>query len=175
MHGDPMKRIVALSLFLGIAVASAFARDANADFKKYVAGIIPKIARALESSDVKFFDSISTPDFTEVEGGKSYSKADALKEMKSMKAMVKSTKCTMTMTSAKLVGDKGISEAHGSLHTVMKPDKSGKSHTMDIEFWSKQTWVKSGNGWKMQKLEDTKPSKMKMDGKPMDMSKMGGG
>lgn len=175
MHGDFMKRTIALSLYLSIAVAPAFARDANADFKKFVAGTIPKIAHALETSDVKFFDSISTPDFTEVEAGKTYNKADALSEMKAMSATVKSTKCKMTLTSAKLVGDKGISETHGTIHTVMKPDKSGNSHTMDIEFWSKQTWVKSGNGWKMQKLEDTKPSKMKMDGKPMDMSKMGGG
>lgn len=170
-----MKRLLALISIFAIAATSAMAKDANADFKKYVAGMIPRIARALETTDIKFFDSISTPDFTEVEGGKTYNKADALNEMKTMKATVKSTKCSMTLTSAKVVGDKGISETYGSFHTVMKPDKTGKSHTMDVEFWSKQTWVKSGSGWKMQKLEDTKPSKMKMDGKPMDMSKMGGG
>lgn len=170
-----MKRLLALIPIFALATTAVLAKDPNADFKKFVTSTIPKIARALETSDVKFFDAISTPDFTEIEGGKSYSKADALNEMKTMKATVQSTKCTMTLLSAKVVDGKGISETHGSFHTIMKPDKSGKSHTMDIEFWSKQTWVKSGNGWKMQKLEDTKPSKMKMDGKPMDMSKMGGG
>lgn len=170
-----MKRKFAVLLVLSLAASYAFARDASAEFKKYVSSMMPKILRAIEKCDADFFDKISTSDFTMTEMGRTANKAQSLAEMKQMGQMVKSMKGSMKLLTAKVVDGKGIATTYGKYHSVMKPDQTGKSHTMDLEIWYTETWVKSGNGWKIQKMVATKPGKMLMDGKPMDPSMMGGG
>lgn len=137
--------------------------------------MMPKLVRAFETKDVAFFDRISTADFTEKYMGRTMTKKEAMAQMKTEMASVKAIKCSFKILSAKVMGNTGIAMTAGHMTMTSKPMGKEKSHKMVMDMWEKETWVRSGNGWKIKSLEEAKPMKMMVDGKPMDPSKMGGG
>jgi hypothetical protein len=172
-----LKRILTV-LMLGAVCASAFSFDETADFKKFLDSVIPKLVKAFKTADVKFFETISTADFTETEMGQTVNKKQAMDQMKAMNKMGKVTECSFKVLSAKAANGKGTATTEGHSTMVVKPTKKGdKSHTMKVDMWYVENWVKAGNGWKIKSLtmDPKHPMKMTMDGKPMDPSKMGGG
>ncbi len=168
-----MKKLffILASTSLGI---SAFAADTSAQFRSYLNGMLPKLTKAFDTMDPKFFKAISAPDFTETVGGKTYTKEQAMQQMVQQFAMTKSMKCHFRILSAKASGNTGIAMTAGHFTSVLKPGQDGKTHTLMMDMWEKETWVKTGKGWKIKSLKEAKPPKSTMDGHPFDPSKMGG-
>ena len=96
--------------------------------------------------------------------------------MEQMKANMSAMKCTSAVAKLVTLKEKGntatSTESHVMKGTTMGADK--KSHTMSFSGMSTNTYVKVGKDWKMSRMSWGK-STMMMDGKAMDMSKMGGG
>jgi len=138
--------------------------------------MVPKLERAFETRDLKFFNAISTPDFVDKEMGSAMTKAQAMEQMKMMFQMAKSINCHFNVMSTSVAGNNATLKASGHIVTVMKPQgpKDKKTHTMVIDMWTKETWVKAGTTWKIKMLEEAKPAKMTMDGKPYNPSMAAG-
>ena len=170
-----MRRIAVLAC-AAIVCAGAYSRDANSDFKMFLMKLLPKAKRAFETKDVGFFDKMSTADFSESMGDKTSTKAQSMAEMKRWFGMSSNIKCSFKLLSAKADGSMGTATFADHMTFNMKPQKKGdKMHKVVMDMWEKQTWVRSGKGWKLKMIGQMKPMKMWMDGKPMDPSKMGGG
>ncbi len=149
------------SLLFCLSLPSAASAD---EFGAFVKVNVPKIAKAIEKADANFFDAITTPDFTETTGGRVVRKARALVEMRLEFNMMKSASCKIDLLSAKSVGTSGTSLTHIKMSSVTKPGKDGKSHSMAIESWGQQTWVKKGTTWKLKSIVETKEPRMWLDG-----------
>jgi len=158
---------------LGGAMLSSFAaaRDTDSEFKAFMKATIPKLEKAFDTMDLGFFDKISTADFTDKANGQQTKKAEMLAQMKQQFAMTKTLKSNFKLLSTKASGNTGVAMTWAKATMTTKPQGKEKSHTMVVEMWEKQTWVRDGKSWKIKLLEATKPVKMTMDGKP---SKMGG-
>jgi ketosteroid isomerase-like protein len=163
----------ALMLAVLAAVTMAFA-DSAADFRKFMRAEGPKVMKAFKNKDIKYFENTSTSDFTYKEFGKpASSKKDSLAGMQMMFGMMQSIDPSFTMHTVKVSGNTATVTLTSRMKgKMMGPDK--KTHKMDATTYEKETWVKQGNTWKLKKIEETKKSKMLMDGKPFDPSKMGG-
>ncbi|GEM_PF-1352171 len=160
----------------GALFCFAFAAlDQLSEFKSFVTAMNMKIAKAFDNKDTKFFDSISTPDFTIVERGQTINRRQAMDEMKHQFAQTKTMTCSIKVLSVKLNGNTGTvaTQGHAIIHPKNMNPKDKKDHVITMDFWETQTWVKSGKTWKISKLVETKPSKMMMDGKPMAANGMG--
>lgn len=170
-----MKRTTITVLAATAAFASAFAGSADSDFKAFLQQELPKAEKAFNTKDIGYFERMSTSDFTEKEMGKTYNKAQSIAEMKSMASMTKTMKCKFKVLSAKTSGNTGIAMVSGHMECTTGPMSKGdkKNHSMVMDMWEKQTWVRDGKGWKMKGLEETKPMKLIMDGKSADPTKVG--
>ena len=103
-------------------------------------------------------------------------RSDAMMQMKSQFAMSQSMRTHFTLVSAKASGDTGVATVSGAATITMKPGKDGKAHTVSIQMQEKETWIKSGGGWKIKMLEVIKPPQVTaMDGRPMSMGGPGRG
>lgn len=162
-----MKKGLMIASVLATICATAPAFDASQSFKSFVQSMLPKLENAFRTKDAKYFETISTADFTEKGMGKTYNKKQSMAEMKSMYAQSKSINCSFKLLSTKVTGKLGIATTSAHMVAVMKPMKKGdKSHRLVMDMVQKETFVRQGGGWKVKMIEDSKPSKMTMDGKP---------
>jgi hypothetical protein len=169
-----MKRTMMIGL-AAMAAASAFSYDATKDFKSFLMRTMPKVEKAFLKGDTTFFDKISTDDFTDTEMGQTMNKKQSMAQMKQGMAMMKPSVCDLKLLSCSVKGGVGMAQTMMHMVATMMPMKKGdKAHKMVMDMWENETWVKSGSGWKIQKIAQAKPMKMTMDGKPADPSKMGG-
>lgn len=170
-----MKRAIIILCAASLA-GNAFSADGNSDFKRFMLRTIPKLERAFDHKDLSFFEKISTADFTETEMGQTYTKAQSMSQMKAGNNQAKSIHAKFKLLTSSVSGNTAMAMTFGHITTVMKPHgPKDKAHRMSMDMWGKETWVRSGKSWMIQKLEEAKPSKMTMDGKAIDPSKMGGG
>ncbi len=171
-----MKKLLTTIVGCALLSVNAFSLDRNSEFKAFMMKMLPRVDKAIETKNYKFFEAISAPDFTETDMGKTFNRKQAMAQMKQEMSTVKSSTCKFKLLSSNVSGNVGNANTFGSMTMVIKPMKKGdKNHTMHMDVWMKETWVKSGNGWKIQHLEEAKPSKVTRDGKPFDPSKMMGG
>lgn len=168
-----MKRFVPIALAAAALTTAALAKDANSDFKKFLVQFFPKLEKAFAKMDAAFFDKVTTPDFTETMMGQTMTKQQSLANMKQQSQMMESCKAKFKLLSAKVVNGKGIAASKGSFVMVMKPMSQGAAkQTMTIDMQTQETWVRSGGTWKLQRLVEVGKSKMTMNGKPFDPTKM---
>lgn len=164
-----------LILCVASLAATSLAADANSDFKRFMRRMMPQMERAFNRKDVVYLDKISTSDFTDTAMGRTMSKAESLKEMKVAYAQAKSVRAKFKILAMSASGNSGVAMTSGHVVMITKPrGGKDKSHRMVMDVWEKQTWIRSGKTWKIQKNEQTKPTKSTVDGKPFDPSKMGG-
>lgn len=136
-----------------------------------------KVTAALKSKDLAKFKQLVLPnitkDFKHVEYGQTMTFDEMYNQMKQSFAMIDKVKdVSVKFVSIKETGNTGKSVAKHRMVTTMKgPDK--KTHVMVFEGTSNDTYVKVNGAWKMSRMEWSN-NKMTMDGKPMDMSQMGG-
>ncbi|MBI5706332.1 MAG: nuclear transport factor 2 family protein [Armatimonadetes bacterium] len=171
-----MRKLV--TIFTAVAVcASAMAFDESADFGKFLKGFMPKLEKAFAKMDVKFFEDWTTDDFTETMMGRTSTKKESMANMRMQLMATKSMTAKFKVLSSKAAKGTGISMTHGVIAMFTKPTEQDKvSHKWEMEVWEKQTWAKVGNVWKLKRLEEAKPLKMKVDGKAIDPKQaMGGG
>ena len=148
----------------------------SADLKSEVTAMNNKVTAAMMKGDMKTLESVMkggvTADFMYVEGGKSMNFSQMWTTMKASMSSMKCTMATAKMSGLKEKGKMGTGmESHHMMGTMMGKDK--KTHKMSFDGTSTNTYVMVGKSWKMSKMAWGK-STMMMDGKPLDMSKMGG-
>ena len=160
-------------IFAAAAVAAAPSSASAQSFEKYYKSYLRKMVKAFETGDVKFFDAISTADFTEKTPEGTKDKASSLSNMKQQFAMTQKMTCKAKPISVKSSGSKATAVVAMKADMVIKaPD--GKSHTLSMELTETENWVKLGSAWKIKSLVEPKPSKATMDGKKIDPSMLGG-
>lgn len=165
-----------MKLFSVIVVGVSFAAISSADLKSEINSMNSKIHVAMKKGDMKSLHSIMksgvTKDFKYIEDGKTMTFDQMFEQMKGSMAMMKLTNATTKVVSVKEKGTMGSSvEKHVMAGTMTGPDK--KTHKMSFSGMSTNTYTKVGKAW-MLKVMSWGKSEMMMDGKPMDMSKMGG-
>ncbi len=149
----------------------------NADLRSDINAMNLKIGKAMVKGDMKALDAMFKPgmtkDFKYEEGGKTMTYDQMMAQMKASMSAMKCTSAVAKLVTLKEKGNMGTStESHVMTGTMTGgPDK--KLHKVSFSGMSTNTYVKVGKMWKMSKMSWGK-STMMMDGKPMDMSKMGG-
>ena len=149
----------------------------SADLKSDVTSISSKVTGAIMKGDMKSLESVMrsivTADFKYVEGGKTMT-FDQM--WKPMKASMSGIRCTMAKSTVSGLKEKGNMatgvETHHMMGTMIGADK--KSHKLTVDGTSTNTYMMVGKSWKMSKRV-TGENKMTIDGKTIDMAKMGGG
>lgn len=167
------KLAIRAGIMAGLATISVAAFAFAGEFKKFIMAETPKGFRAFQMKNLAYFQNVSTDDFVYVGmGGQKQGKKESMASLKQMfdqaKTIVAGGRVKSTTENAK----GGAVEMESSYDILLKPGKDGKTHRMQVQSWTRETWVQVGNAYKVQKIEDLKPSKMMMDGKPMAMPKM---
>lgn len=173
-----MSRIRAAVAIVVVAVgALALARpNATAEFKKFLDKEGPNVMKAFKNKDIKYFERMSTSDFTYKEFGKpATNKKDSLAGMQMMFGMMKTIDASYTLQSVKVNGNSATVLLTSRIKGVTKADpRTKKEHKMDATTYEKETWVRNGKSWKLKSIVETKQSKMLMDGKPFHPAMAGG-
>ena len=161
-----------------MATLFAFTSVAMADLKSEITTYNKKMEQVFLKNDFKTFAKLTkevcTKDFKYIEGGKSMNYDQMLAMMKGSFSggMGKVTKAETKVVSAKEKGNTGTSKVIYTM--VMTSKEGGKTHVTKMVGNVENTYRKEGGKWKTS-IMDWKDTKMTVDGKPMDMSKMGGG
>jgi len=144
---------------------------ARADDKKEIEAGYKKLENAIISRSVDGVMSVGTPDFSMKMGGMVMSAQQVKSQMKMNFDMMKTApKFTMTIRTMDIKKNSAevLSTGIMSADIVDTPGmfgKKGSKHKLTDEQTSKDTWVKTGNSWKM-KVTETVSEKMTLDGKP---------
>jgi len=161
------------TLTMGLAVSS-LAFDAVSDFKAYLKKFEAGVVKAFATKNHKFFETISTPDFTYTDAsGRKMTKKESIAQMKGMFDSMGPAKASFKSSGHAVKGNTATANYVG--HFVMSqkgPD--GKAHKLEMTSYTKETYKKVGAKWLVHSMVETKPGKMTMDGKPFDPSQMGG-
>ena len=166
--GYLMKNNAALvSVLAALAVLPCLASAQS--FERYYKAILPRMVRSLETGDVKFFDAISTPDFTEKGPDETRNKAQAMDAMSKQFALMKKLTCKVRPISVKSMGSKATVVVWMRSDIVLE-DQHHKPHTLIVETTEAETWVKTDSIWRIKTMTQSKPSKMTMDGKSINRS-----
>ena len=164
-----------MKLFSVILVGVSFAAISSADLKSEINSMNSKIHAAMKKGDMKSLGMIMkagvTKDFKYIEDGKTMTFDQMFEQMKGSLSMMKLTKASTQVVSVKEKGTMGTSvEKHVMAGTMTGPDK--KTHKVSFSGVSTNSYTKAGKAW-MLKVMSWGKSEMLMDGKPVDMSKMG--
>lgn len=160
--------VVALATFAGSAAV------ARADDKSEIRSLYAKARQAFMKRDVNGVIALGTADFSEKEKDGKVFTADQSKQMMEQQfAMIKSVKsCTMKADKITVKGKSATVVSSFSMLATMV-DKMGQMgpkgnvHTMKDSGTSKDTLVKTPQGWKM-KTRETLSESAALDGKPFN-------
>lgn len=172
VESPPMKAItVSLTLVGLVAFASADS------LKEQINASGVKIGNAMKKKDMKAFEKIVkagvTSDFKYIENGQSMTFDQMFQMMKSSFTMMdKVTTAENKILSLKESGKSATAKVRHTMAGTMKL-QDNKVHKFTMTGVSHDTYKKVGKEWKMS-IMDWKESKMTMDGKPFDPTKMGG-
>lgn len=170
-----MLRIVTLTTGCALFGAAALAFGPDEDYAKFMKAELPKLEKAFNTKDIGYFQKNSTDDFVSKENGRTMNKKESLAQMKQMFGMAQAIKTNFKVVSSSVKGNLGTAMVEGDAILHMKPMKAGeKGQTWQIHMWEKEVWQKVGKTWKMKSIEQSKPPTMKIDGKVVDPTKMGG-
>jgi hypothetical protein len=122
----------------------------------------------------KLVESNVAPGFRHIENGRSIDFKTMVSMVKQSFAMFKKvTRSDTVLISLKEKGDRAVAvTSHVMAGTVSGPDH--KPHTMSFSGRTTDTYVKKGGKWLLSSMDWGSSSKMTMDGKPFDPTKMGG-
>ncbi len=160
-----------------IALTSTVCLASADTLKASVTDMNKKVNAALKQKDMKAFVAATkgstTKDFKYIENGKTMNFDTMVATMKTSFASLKAvSSVTSTIKKIEEKGSKGtVWTEHMTIATMVGPDK--KTHKMTMAGSSTSECVKEGKSWKVATMTWTNTA-MTMDGKPFDMSKMGG-
>ena len=166
-------KAITLSLTLVGLVAYASADS----LKEQINTSSVKIGNAMKKKDMKAFEKIVkagiTSDFKYIENGQTMTFDQMFQMMKA--SFTTMDKVTMAETKILSVKESGKTATAKVRHTMVGTMKlqDNKTHKFTMTGVSVDSYKKIGKEWKMSVM-DWKESKMTMDGKPFDPSKMGG-
>lgn len=164
-------------LSIGLALMALALGAFAGDLKSEIEAVNKKVHAAFMKKDVKAFEAALkdrvTADFKHVENGVSQDFKTMCEQMKQGFAMAKKVIGSDTkVLSVKESGNSATATVVHKMTMIMTgPDK--KDHKYEFSGTSTDQYKKIGGKWKMASMT-WKEQKLLMDGKPMDMSKMGG-
>lgn len=162
---------------VGLAVVGLVTMASADSLRSQIEAMDKKISSAMKKKDMKAFEKYVragvTSDFKYSEDGHSMTFDEMLATMKqSFAQMGTVTQATSKILSLKEKGGNATAECkHMMAWTMVTPDK--KTHKMSMVGTSTDVYKKVGKDWKMSSMS-WKNGEMKMDGKKVDPSKMGG-
>jgi hypothetical protein len=159
--------VICISVVLCSAQADGLRTQIETSNKKIHAAMLKKDMDAF----AKAMKPDVTPDFKYMEDGRSMGFDQMVGLMKqSFTGFQKVTKAETKILSLKQTKTSATSVSDHAMAGIM-PGPDGKPHTMTFTGTSTETYVKKGGKWLLSIMSWGK-SKMLLDGKPMDMSKM---
>lgn len=165
--------ITALGLTL-MTGACAISQADDAAVRKEIQAGYDKLCAAMKSKNIDGVMKMGTKDFSYTEKGQTMGGEQMKQMMQQQFAAMKSCD-KMVMKIDKLTVKGNTATVMSSSEGVMTiGGADGKTHKMADKNTSKDTWVKTPEGWKCKNVT-VLTDKMTMDGKPFDPSAMAGG
>ena len=122
------------------------------------------ITSAFRKQDVKAMGDLMTSDFTAIRpGGQTISREQILADFEHQTKATKVRNWIRNIETISQQGDNAIVTVRGKM-TGTITDEKGKPHKMEFDAKAKDTWTKSGKGWKLKRTELLE-GKMLVDGK----------
>jgi hypothetical protein len=162
--------VAALALLTAGTGPTARADDAAA--RRAIQGVYTRYARVMKSGDskaaIRLLQTSATPDFTtRTMGGRVTTRPQMIQQLQARRGGVpKGGDVHMSLLTLKVNGNTATTTSSRKVSATQK-DPQGKAHTFAVNSVSRDSWVKSGNAWKIRKSEEVKGT-MLMDGKPFD-------
>ncbi len=155
------------------AASAAFASPDEASVRKAMMANFDKSVKQFKAKDLKGFMSMYADDFSgKGPDGKPMTKTTVEAEMKEAMATTKSVEeSKLTIEKLTVKGDSAELESTMTLKMQVVDAKGemgvkGKLHSLTMVEKSKETWVKTKDGWKVKKGSVVPGGKMLVDGKP---------
>lgn len=150
-------------------LASAYAGDTKTEFTKWYRAGIPKLEKAFETKDLRFFDSVASTGFTyKAFTGEVQKRTDALAGLKQMFTMMDTIDCKFTMGKVAVKGTGATVDATSKFRCTMKDPQTKKIHKLDTTTYERQSWVKQGGKWMIAGIVEYKKPIVLLNGKPVD-------
>jgi ketosteroid isomerase-like protein len=138
------------------------------------AAMYKQAEKAFENKDADGITAGMTPDFSETAMGRTRKGKDAKDDLKQFLAIWKTIHCNFTMNSCKVSGNTAMT--NDSVHlwgTGKMNPQAKKDQKIDATRNEAMTWTKVGGKWMVKSIVATNEV-IKVDGKKLDFSKMGG-
>lgn len=153
---------------------AAFGAGAKADDKKDIEKLYATLSKHIKANNPEAILPLETPDYkSKTETGQTLDGKQQVAMMKQQGAGNKIKKFDIKITKMTVRGKTASVDTSFSATSESK-DQKGKTHVMEMTGGVHNDLVKTKDGWKFKYMEE-KAGTMKMDGKPFDPSKMGGG
>lgn len=157
-----MKSRLLLLTFVALTPFSAYA-----DAKSEIKANYDKIIAAMKKRDEKVMMSMLTKDFVFVAQGNKLTRTQFEQQLKMQLGLkLNIDSITMSFSSFSASGNKATTSYVTQMKARFPKSKStGKESKLDTKVTAKDTWIKSGKVWLIQKMESVKDD-TKIDGKP---------
>jgi hypothetical protein len=168
----------ATSLWLLAPALHAPARAADAQaVRRELAGHYTEYGRLLKQEHrypvKQHFLKYTTEDFVLKEGGRTVNREDAAEQMEEgPMAVARFTRYDVKIISLTLKGDQAVVVYRDSAAGTL-PDAHGTSHRLVVTSTTRDTWVKTDEGW-LTRLSEILASKIYVDGKELKAKSQGG-
>lgn len=160
-----MKR--ALMFILAVACVAVASADNPQAVKKQLQANYNAISQAVKNNKVDKLGSMLTDDYTAVQkNGQSLTKQQVMTEFKGLASQLRNTKWVRTVKSVALSGNQAVAIVDGNFSGQITDPRDNKTHSLSQVATSKDTWIKKGGKYLLQKSEVQKNT-MTMDGKAM--------
>jgi hypothetical protein len=146
----------------GIAASAQSASAARQE----LAADYTRIARSFEKKDTRAIIALAAPDFTMKMGRRMLNARQAERELKREIALIDSIqRVVLTIQNFTFQGKRAIATISVLFVGTLSDDR-GRQHSLTMAGVTRDTWVKTPHGWRIQRV-DTLKSKSTMDGKPI--------
>jgi hypothetical protein len=160
-----MKRSLLLLCAIGL-FGTAFA-DNTAAVKKELTADYAKISKGMAAGNVAPISALLTDDYVAIQPGKpKITKAQMLRQFKMLAGQVHVTKWDRTIKSLTASGKTAVAIVNGSFTGEIPSGGAAKPHILSQKGVTKDTWVKTPKGYRLQKSE-VQSMEMLMDGQPL--------
>ena len=161
-----MKYRLFFLVFVGIVSSTAVCAQSERAVHQELTADYNRIARSFQKKDTHAIMALAAPGFTMKMGGRVLNARQAEQELKREIVFIETIRrVVLTIQSFKLQGKRAIATVSVSFAGTTEDDR-GRRHTLTMDGITRDTWIKTPHGWRIQHV-DTVKSRSTLDGKPM--------